>query len=412
MLGIDLSERMLARAAADTTDERVEYERQNLEVLDLPDAAFDLAYSSLTLHYLADLDNVLAVLRRALVPGAAFVFSQEHPIYTAPRRPGFLTDASGATTWPLDGYLVEGPRTTDWLAPGVVKQHRTIGTLVAALPTKRLRPRRPGGMATRRAAARRPPRLGSRARPPDVPAREDDRRLTSRATTTSRRRGRRSEDPQAVVVALSAMDFPPNLMDDPYYHLAQTGPYAPEIGSALITMVEPHVGHEHGYNRWYEDDHFIAGAMAFPWMWAGRRWVAPVPYQKVRYPADSVIAQPLEAGKYISIYWITEGQYENHLRSAVGTNHRLFADDRVFMQRDHTFTSFQKYRGPIYRDGRRTSRHPRLALPLQRARGRGHRLPRRRLAREDARLAAHRAGPRCVLARRPRHRLPADAAPW
>ena len=40
------------------------------------------------------------------------------------------------------------------------------------------------------------------------------------------------------------MEFPPNLADDPYYHLAQTGPYAPEIGSALITMVEPHVGHE------------------------------------------------------------------------------------------------------------------------------------------------------------------------
>jgi len=146
------------------------------------------------------------------------------------------------------------------------------------------------------------------------------------------------------------MDFPPELTDDPYYHLAQTGPYAPVIGAALITMVEPHVGHEHAYNRWYEDDHYNAGAMAFPWMWAGRRYVAPVPYQQVRYPADSAIAQPIEAGKYMSIYWITEGQYENHLRFAVGTNHRLFADGRVFMERDHTFTAFQRYLGPIYRD--------------------------------------------------------------
>jgi hypothetical protein len=146
------------------------------------------------------------------------------------------------------------------------------------------------------------------------------------------------------------MDFPPELTDDPYYHLAQTGPYAPVIGAALITMVEPHVGHERAYNRWYEDDHYNAGAMAFPWMWAGRRYVAPVPYQEVRYPADSVIAQPIEAGKYISIYWITEGQYENHLRFAVGTNHRLFADGRVFMERDHTFTAFQRYLGPVYRD--------------------------------------------------------------
>jgi hypothetical protein len=82
----------------------------------------------------------------------------------------------------------------------------------------------------------------------------------------------------------------------------------------------------------------------------GTHRVAPVPYQQVRYPADSVVAQPVEAGKYISTYWITDGQYENHLRWAVGTNHRLFADERVYLERDHTFTSFQRYRGPIYRD--------------------------------------------------------------
>ena len=34
---------------------------------------------------------------------------------------------------PLDRYLDEGERITDWLAPGVVKQHRTIETYVAAL---------------------------------------------------------------------------------------------------------------------------------------------------------------------------------------------------------------------------------------------------------------------------------------
>jgi hypothetical protein len=33
----------------------------------------------------------------------------------------------------VDSYLKEGPRTTDWLAPGVVKQHRTLGTYVNTL---------------------------------------------------------------------------------------------------------------------------------------------------------------------------------------------------------------------------------------------------------------------------------------
>ena len=62
----------------------------------------------------------------------------------------------------------------------------------------------------------------------------------------------------------------------PYSTLPGEGPYDVAIGSALITMVEPHEGHEHAYNRWYEDDHFYSGAMAMPWMFAGRRWVAPV----------------------------------------------------------------------------------------------------------------------------------------
>lgn len=140
------------------------------------------------------------------------------------------------------------------------------------------------------------------------------------------------------------------MSDDTYYDLAKTGPYAARIGSALITMVEPHVGHESAYNRWYEDDHFNAGALAMPWMFSGRRWVAPVPYQRLRYPADSAVAQPVEAGKYFSIYWITEGRYDDHIRWTVGTNQRLLADGRVFLERDHTFTSFQEYAGPIYRD--------------------------------------------------------------
>src|SRR5205823_9031401 len=103
-----------------------------------------------------------------------------------------------------------------------------------------------------------------------------------------------------------------NMTENPYSTLPKEGPYDVRIGSALITMVEPHPGHERAYNRWYEDDHFYSGAMAMPWMFAGRRWVAPKDLQALRYPADSPIADPLDTGKYISLYWITEGRYEDH----------------------------------------------------------------------------------------------------
>ena len=136
-----------------------------------------------------------------------------------------------------------------------------------------------------------------------------------------------------------------------YTELASTGPYGPGIGSALITMVEPHPGQEHAYNRWYEDDHYISGAMSMPWMFAGRRWVAPRDLQQLRYPADSAVAQPVTAGCYISTYWINEGRYEDHMDWTVAINRRLLPDGRVFQERTHVFTSFQDYLGVVYRDG-------------------------------------------------------------
>ena len=81
-----------------------------------------------------------------------------------------------------------------------------------------------------------------------------------------------------------------------YAELASVGPYGVRPGHALITMVEPHPGHEYAYNRWYEDDHYYAGAMAMPWMYAGRRWVATRELQELRYPEKSAIAQPVGAG--------------------------------------------------------------------------------------------------------------------
>ncbi len=61
------------------------------------------------------------------------MFTIEHPIYMAPARPGWLTDERGRKSWPVDSYSVEGKRVTDWLANGVIKQHRTIGTTLNTL---------------------------------------------------------------------------------------------------------------------------------------------------------------------------------------------------------------------------------------------------------------------------------------
>jgi SAM-dependent methyltransferase len=131
VLGVDVSTNMLDRARRDTDDPAIRYQQADLETVLLRANSFDLVYSSLALHYLTDLDRVVGQMAAAVVPGGTVVCSVEHPIYSAPSQPGWV-EVQGRRVWPLDGYSRRGQRVTDWLAPGVVKHHRTIGDHVAA----------------------------------------------------------------------------------------------------------------------------------------------------------------------------------------------------------------------------------------------------------------------------------------
>ncbi len=133
ILGLDLSEKMIARAKADTIDAAIEYRIADIETLELPAAAFDLAYSALIFHYLRDFDRLARMIHAALVPGGDFVFTIEHPIYMAAAHPHWIAEEDGRKTWPVNGYSVEGERRTDWFAKGVLKYHRTMATTLNAL---------------------------------------------------------------------------------------------------------------------------------------------------------------------------------------------------------------------------------------------------------------------------------------
>lgn len=133
VLGLDLSEKMLNKAKEMTEDPAIEYRQQDLEALQLPAASYDLVYSSLTLHYIADLSKLFATVYQALVGGGQFIFTAEHPIYTAPKHQGWLVDDEGQKSWPINGYQQEGKRISNWLAAGVIKQHRMLGTYINLL---------------------------------------------------------------------------------------------------------------------------------------------------------------------------------------------------------------------------------------------------------------------------------------
>lgn len=133
VLGIDVSTKMLQRAIAETTSETVEYRCVDLDVLEFEKSCCDLVFSSLTLHYIKNLERLLAMVAKAITPGGSLVFSVEHPIYSAPSSQHFETSENGARIWPLDNYLVEGSRVTSWFIDGIVKEHRTIATYVNAV---------------------------------------------------------------------------------------------------------------------------------------------------------------------------------------------------------------------------------------------------------------------------------------
>lgn len=118
---------------ADTSDPAINYRIADLDRLDLPEAAFDLVYSALTFHYVADFDRLMRMIHRALAPGGDLVFTIEHPIYMAAAHPHWSHDEDGRKTWPVNGYSVQGERRTDWFAKGVLKHHRTLATTLNTL---------------------------------------------------------------------------------------------------------------------------------------------------------------------------------------------------------------------------------------------------------------------------------------
>ena len=72
-------------------DTAISYVSSALETFTPPSGNFELVVSMLALHYIADYRALVRRVAGWLVPGGRFAFSVEHPIYMAPRRPGFVT---------------------------------------------------------------------------------------------------------------------------------------------------------------------------------------------------------------------------------------------------------------------------------------------------------------------------------
>ena len=135
VVGVDISQKMLEIARKENAHERISYVNMAMEDISDIDERFDLAVSSLALHYVEDFEGVVKNIHSLLNEGGVFVFSQENPIVTC---------HSGGSRWTKDengnkihmnlaNYGIEGERDTVWFVDNVKKYHRMFSTVVNTL---------------------------------------------------------------------------------------------------------------------------------------------------------------------------------------------------------------------------------------------------------------------------------------
>lgn len=127
VLGVDLSEKMLEVAQQKNTFPQVHFARGAMEDVRFPDGSFEVVLSSLALHYVRDYEELVGRIYRWLTPGGQFVFSAEHPTFTAYGSQDWYYSPEGKILhFPVDRYFYEGEREAIFLGEKVVKYHRTV----------------------------------------------------------------------------------------------------------------------------------------------------------------------------------------------------------------------------------------------------------------------------------------------
>ncbi len=137
VIGVDISQKMLSEAKNKTKHENIEYICMPIEDMDFPDESFEVVISSLALHYIQSFDDVLDRVYQCLSKGGDFIFSVEHPIFTAQGPQDWYYDDKGNILhWPVDHYFTEGIRNAKFLGEEVIKYHRTLTTYLNSLIKK------------------------------------------------------------------------------------------------------------------------------------------------------------------------------------------------------------------------------------------------------------------------------------
>jgi len=112
----------------------IEYLRVPIEDYEYPENSFDTVISSLAFHYIQSFDDICGKVERCLTDNGDFVFSVEHPVFTAEGSQKWVCDNKGNPIhWPVDRYFNESERIARFLDEDVIKYHRTLTSYVSSL---------------------------------------------------------------------------------------------------------------------------------------------------------------------------------------------------------------------------------------------------------------------------------------
>ena len=136
VVGIDISEKMLAVAKEESANAKIEYRNMSMTDISNLDEKFDFIYSSLAFHYVEDFDAFAKDMYSVLNEGGQLLFSQEHPIITSTVDGAghFNKNENGEkVSYTFSNYNQPGERRIHWYVDGVIKYHRTFSNIINAL---------------------------------------------------------------------------------------------------------------------------------------------------------------------------------------------------------------------------------------------------------------------------------------
>ncbi len=136
VIGVDVSEKMIEKGIKENPHANVEYRVMAAENLSEINEKYDTVVSCLAIHYINDIYKLFRDVYGILNSRGEFVFSMEHPSYTACKvSQKWVTDPENGlvTGFVMDHYGEEGVRKIEWLGKTITKYHHKTATVINAL---------------------------------------------------------------------------------------------------------------------------------------------------------------------------------------------------------------------------------------------------------------------------------------